>query len=80
MIRFLILPDAATADTRSRAAWTPGPGDTITTHRWGWRVHPTDGRAALMIPDGDEAAHLTGAEVVALVEGLPDDWTEEEMR
>ena len=75
MMRYLILPDAAAADARSRAAWTPGDGDTITTHRWAWRVHPTDGRAALMIPDGDEAAHLTGDELLALVEGLSEDWT-----
>ena len=32
MTCFLILPDEAAADARSRAAWTPGPGDTITTH------------------------------------------------
>ncbi|MGH2340635.1 hypothetical protein ACRC7T_04035 [Segnochrobactraceae bacterium EtOH-i3] len=75
MTCFLILPDEAAADARSRSAWAPGPGDTITTHRWGWRVHPTDGRAALMIPDGDEAAHLTGEEVAALVDRLSEDWT-----
>lgn len=74
MTRYLILPDEASADARSRAAWTPGLGDTITTHRWGWRVHPTDGRAALMIPDEDEA-WLAEAEVVALVETLTEDWT-----
>lgn len=75
MTRFLILPDEAAADALSRAAWTPGPGDTITTHRWGWRVHPTDGRAALIIPDGDAAAHLPGEEVAALVDRLSEDWT-----
>ena len=79
MIRFLILPDAATADARSRAAWTLGPGDTITTHRWSWRVHPTDGRAALMIPDGTDGP-LTQAERAALVDRLSEDWTEEEMQ
>ncbi|MGH2343471.1 hypothetical protein ACRC7T_18555 [Segnochrobactraceae bacterium EtOH-i3] len=74
MTRFLILPDEAAADARSRAAWTPGAGDSVTTHRWSWRVHPADERAALIIPDGDED-ELTGAELAAGVQTLPEDWT-----
>lgn len=74
-IRYLIVPDVAAADARSRAAWTPGPGDSITTHRWGWRVHPTDGRSALVIGDGDDDG-LTAEEMAALVEVLPEDWEE----
>ena len=73
MTKYLILTDAAAADARSRAAWTPGPGDTITTHMWSWRVHPTDGRAALEIPTGFEVG-LAEAELAALVDALPEDW------
>ncbi|MGH2342615.1 hypothetical protein ACRC7T_14160 [Segnochrobactraceae bacterium EtOH-i3] len=70
MTRFLILPDEAAADALSRAAWTPGPGDSVTTHRWSWRVHPTDGRAALIIAGGTDGA-LTPAEREALVAQPP---------
>ena len=51
MTRFLILPDAASAEARSRAAWTPGPGDAVTVRMWAVTVLPEDGRAALVIPE-----------------------------
>lgn len=79
MTRYLILPDAATAEARSRAAWTPGPGDSITVRMWDVRLHPADGSAALVIPDGSDGP-LTEAERAALVDRLSEDWTEEEMR
>lgn len=75
MIRYLIFDSVASADARSRVAWTPGPGDTITVRLWDVVPHPTDGRAALVIPAGDDAAHLTGTEVAALVDRLSEDWT-----
>lgn len=74
MIRYLIFDSVASADARSRVAWTPGPGDTITVRLWDVVPHPTDGRAALVIPDGSEGA-LTEAERAALVDALPSDWT-----
>lgn len=76
MIRYLIFDTLAAADARSRAAWTPGPGDTITVRMWDVRPHPSDGRAALVIPD-IWADALTEAERAALVDALPADWTEE---
>lgn len=78
MIRYLILLNTAAADARSRAAWTPGPGDTITTHRWNWRIHPMDGRAALMIPEED-IHFLTENEINLLVNNLTNDWEREEI-
>ncbi len=44
------------------------PGD-VSKYWWSWRVHPTDGRAALEIPEGDEGA-LTEAERGELVAAL----------
>lgn len=73
MIKYLILATEAAAEARSRAAWTPGPGDTVTVRLWDVRVHPTDGTAALVIPAGSEGA-LTEAERAALVDALPEDW------
>ena len=78
MIRYLIFDSVASADARSRAAWTPGAGDTITTHRWGWRIHPMDGRAALMIPEKD-IHFLTENEINSLVNELTNDWEREEI-
>lgn len=70
MIRYLILPDAATAEARSRAAFTPGPGDTITVRQW--EVLPlADGSgAALLVPEGTEEG-LTAPEQAGLVAELP---------
>ena len=73
-MKYLIFDAAASADIRSRAAWTPGDGDTITVRLWDIRPHPTDGRAALVIPAGSEGA-LTEAEALALVDRLSEDWT-----
>lgn len=77
MIRYLIFDTESAADASSRAAWTPGPGDTITVRMWDIRPHPTDGRAALVIPAGSEGA-LAEAERAALVDALPEDWMPEE--
>lgn len=66
MSRFLVFPDAEAADARSRAAFTPGPGDTITVRLWEVRLHPGDGTAAVVIPDADDGP-LTEAERAALV-------------
>lgn len=77
MIRYLIFPDMASADARSRAAWTPGDGDTVTVRLWDVRVRATDGRAALVIPEGADAA-LGTTELAALVDALPGDWFHEE--
>ena len=76
MIRYLICDALAAADARSRAAWTPGPGDTITVRLWDVLQHPSDGRAALVIPAGSEGA-LTVGELAALVDALPGDWITE---
>lgn len=76
MTRYLIFDTLAVADARSCAVWTPGPGDTITVRLWDIRPHPTDGRAALVIPAGSEGA-LTVSELADLVDVLPADWTEE---
>jgi len=67
----------ASADARSRAAWTPGPGDTITVRLWDVRAHPTDGRASLVIVDGTES-HLSDEEKEKLIQILPSDWNDEE--
>lgn len=78
MIKYLVFDTAAAADARSRAAWTPGPGDTITVRLWDIRMHPSDGRAALVIPD-DWSDALTDDERAELIDALPDDWNEEEV-
>lgn len=75
---FLILANATLADNFSKSSWTPGEGDTITTHRWGCRIHPIDGRAALMIPEED-FNFLTENEINSLVNELTDDWKKEEI-
>ena len=77
MIKYLVFDTATAADARSRAAWTPGPGDTITVRMWDVFPHPSDGRAALVIPAGSEGA-LTEAERTELVDALPTGWIPED--
>lgn len=78
MTHYLIFGTETEADARSRSAWTPGDGDTITVRMWDVHMHPSDGRAALVIPDGWTDA-LTDVERAALVDALPADWNEEEV-
>ena len=73
MTRYLIYQNIASADVRSRAAWTPGQGDNITIRLWDIREHPIDGRGALIIPDGYEDK-LTEEERGNLIDSLTDDW------
>lgn len=70
MIRYLIFPDVASADARSRAAWTPGDGDIVTVRLWSVLPLPSDGQAALVIPDGTDA-RLSEVERSQLLSDLP---------
>lgn len=70
MIRYLILPDAAAAEARSRAAFTPDPGDGITVRRWEVIPFEDGSGAALAIPDGADPG-LSTAEQAALTPDLP---------
>lgn len=70
MIRYLPFSDEASADARSRAAWAPGAGDSVTVRMWDVVPYPADGRAALAIPDGGEI-WLTVVEQAALVDTIP---------
>ncbi len=70
MTRYLILADAAAADERSRAAWTPGPGDTITVRLWEVLSEPEGTRAALVVPE-ETVGILSEAEQAGLQSGLP---------
>lgn len=70
MIRYLLFDTVASADARSRAAWTPGEGDTITVRQWDILPLQADGQAALLIPDGTDA-ELSEAERAQLLESLP---------
>ncbi|TCK31308.1 hypothetical protein EV667_1417 [Ancylobacter aquaticus] len=84
---YLIFATAGEAQARSAAAWQAlgsAPGDTL--YLWAWQLHPTDGRAALLLPamPGEAQIHLsqesydgllTPAERAARVETLPaEDW------
>ncbi len=71
MIRYLVFAEPSSAEARSRAAWTPGPGDTVTVRRWDVIMEPASGRAALVIPEGADGA-LTEAERASLVEVFAD--------
>lgn len=83
-MKYLIFPTVAAARVRSEAAYSAPPG-ALTSALWDWREHPSDGRAALLIPEapedagigmGQEAydALLTGEERADLVNDLPAGW------
>lgn len=70
MIRYLIFDSVASADARSRAAWTPGQGDVITVRLWDVLPLQAEGQAALIIPDGTETG-LSEAEQSRLLDTIP---------
>lgn len=88
---YLLFATYAAAEARSRDAYAPlrstdVPGDgAVTDALWSIIPHPTDGRAALIIPETPiEAglgvsqeiydALLSDAERAALLKELPSDW------
>lgn len=91
MIRYLVLGTSAAALTRSAAAWdvirppaSRQPRD-VTSHLWGVRPHPSDGRGAVEIPDtpqecgivrsqGGYDGLLSAGERSARLDALPADW------
>lgn len=86
---FLIIATVATAQTRSAQAWLDCGYEAAATYRlWPVLAHPTDDRAALIIPATPGEAQiglsqeayddlLTDAERAALVADLSPDWTPE---
>ena len=87
MIRYLIQPDAATARSRSAAAWAAlsPPASSTVAGLWTIEERPAAGLVALAIPDTPEEAQiglsqaaydalLTEAERATLVDDLPADW------
>jgi hypothetical protein len=79
-MRWLIFNSQSAALARSQAAWADllgGPPDPAsgTVRLWGVRMHPTDGRAALEIPDASHDDLFTSDERAALVDALSVDWT-----
>lgn len=53
-MKYLTMPDAASAEQRSREeALSRGCAPDATTHWWPWRVDPETGAAVLLIDDGD---------------------------
>lgn len=88
---YLILPSVEDAEARSQAAYAPLRPLTeaeaaITAGVWGYVLHPSDGRASLVVPPTpieaglglSQAAYdalLTAGERAALIEALPADWT-----
>ena len=86
-VKYLIFTDIAGAQARSAAAYAPlrsaGAG---TAYLWSWRIHPGDGRAALIIPstasetqiDIDQPSYealFSSEEWTAMVDELAADWT-----
>jgi hypothetical protein len=92
-MKYLILPNSIQARGRNHAAycaWRPlgipqSSHDTL--YRWNMLIHPTDGRAALAIPDEEATTdmldeegntitgNLTTDEHAALVDALDETWT-----
>ncbi|WP_421696979.1 hypothetical protein [Ancylobacter sp.] len=80
---YLIFASAAEAAARSAAAWRAlGTPAGATQFLWAWQEHPSDGRAALIIPPTPQGAQidlppadyerlLTAEEHAAKVEALP---------
>lgn len=92
-MKYLILASLAEAEARSAAAYEPlrpesEPEGPATVALWTVIAHPSDGRAALAIPDTPRDAGLTlaqdaydalldAAEHATLVAVLPDGWLTE---
>ena len=78
-MRWLIFDSTAAAQARSQAAWAAKLGHAPdagagTTQLWGVVAHPSNGQAALEIPDDDDLAQLSGDERALVVETLSSDW------
>jgi hypothetical protein len=72
---YLICPSFADADAISaRVASEQGCTGDVTARWFEVMAHPTDGRAAFAVSDGD-AGNLTSDEQAALVASLTADWT-----
>lgn len=85
------MPSPIAAEARSQAAYAPlrppsEPETAATSGVWGYVPHPSDGRAALVVPPTpieaglglSQAAYdalLAAGERAALIEALPADWT-----
>lgn len=79
-MRYLMLDSVAGAVTRSRAAWQAKIGRPVdagsgTLYLWGVVAHPSNGQAALEIPDDGDVSLLAAGEQAALMPALPADWT-----
>ncbi|WP_371346213.1 hypothetical protein [Ancylobacter sp. IITR112] len=88
---YLLFASAIDAAARSAVGWQAldAPAG-ATRFLWAWHVHPTDGRAALIIPptpqgaqidmpQGDYDALLDEGERARLTYPLPDDWAMPEL-
>jgi len=88
---YLIFASATEAAARSAAAWDAlGYPPGATQYLWAWQLHPSDGRAALIIPPTPQGAQidlppasyealLTETERAALVPTLSAGWFPETM-